>query len=120
MAATQGLLVQQQLHASGGGSMEVANGRPPVKQGSIQSADTVSMQAYSDPSEDAAAALPSSASMQSRPGSKVGLVIQLACGTSEFPEAGRLLQCEQAAIQLACTHVALTSPTKSLPVAKMA
>ena len=70
MAAPQGLLVQQQLHP-GGGSLEGANGKPPVKLGSIQ--DTVSVQAYSDPSEDAAAALASSASMQSRPGSKVVL-----------------------------------------------
>ena len=70
MAAPQGLLVQQQLYPSGGGSLEAANGRPPAKQSSIQSADTVSMQ-YSEPSEDAAAALASSASMQSRPGSKV-------------------------------------------------
>ncbi|CAL5222116.1 g4432 [Coccomyxa viridis] len=72
---SQGLLVQQQLHPSGGGgSLEGANGRPPAKMNSIQSADTVSMQAYSDPSEDAAAALASSASMQSRPGSKVRVV----------------------------------------------
>ncbi len=72
MAAPQGLLVQQQLHPSGGGgSLESANGRPPAKLSSIQSAETVSMQTYSDPSEDAAAALASSASMQSRPGSKV-------------------------------------------------
>ena len=74
MAAPQGLLVQQQQlqHPSGGGgSLEGPNGRPPAKLSSVQSADTVSMQAYSDPSEDAAAALASSASMQSRPGSKV-------------------------------------------------
>ena len=78
MAVVQGLLVQQQLHTSAGASLEGGNGRPPAKQNSIQSANTVSMQALSDPSEDAAAALASSASMQSRPGSKVCILIQLA------------------------------------------
>lgn len=52
-------------------SMNASGGRQPTKMNSIQSADTMSMQAASDPSEDAAATLPSSASMQSRPGSKV-------------------------------------------------
>lgn len=66
----QGLLVQQQPPLQGPGA-ENSSGRAPAKLNSIQSLETASMQTYSDPSEDIAAALPSSASMQSRPSSKV-------------------------------------------------
>lgn len=63
--------MQQQL-ASGQGSIEPSNSRQLAKMNSVQSVDTTSMQALSEPSEDAASALPSSASLAGRPGSKVG------------------------------------------------
>ena len=66
----QGLLVQQQPPLQVPGA-EISSGRAPAKLNSIQSLETASLQTYSDPSEDIAAALPSSASMQSRPSSKV-------------------------------------------------
>ena len=63
--------MQQQPPLQGPG-VDVSSGRAPAKlHNSIQSLDTASMQTFSDPSEDIAAALPSSASMQSRSNSKV-------------------------------------------------
>lgn len=115
MAAPQGLLVQQQMYPSGGGSLEAINGRPPAKQGSIQSVDTVSMQ-YSDPSEDAAAALASSASMQSRPGSKVRASISIRADGS-FACTDSVWQCSQAGVQLLHTCLARSElpPPSLLP-----
>ena len=84
----QGLLVQQQPPLQGPG-VDVSNGRAPAKiNNSIQSLETASMQTFSDPSEDIAAALPSSASMQNRANSKVRLPTGVAGGQTTLRASG--------------------------------